>query len=544
VGTTLVAGTPSESSGSSQQERELDMSQLYREGRSFMHVASQEELIPTQVVVHSQDVETLPVDEGYPATQLVDGDSEKRTQGHPAAAGRPFELATHLLSTQSLSVKAVDVSPRKTKGFYSSSSTGTIPGLSNPETDRSSALSQLPQKQSSSPTRSGTSNPRPEYTPSKPVPVSVYQPAISAEPDASSTPARSNRPTTLRTSRPQNNNLPQGNPSTNPIRPFGTVVSTEKASKKPLSAAPAPGGPKKTGLSRRKIPAPVVDQWLAEREVRMREEAAAAAVEMCQDEETAPVEEHFVPAQPRASKIPAAATPVKNGLLRRKSPVPSVDQWLEERKEHMRALDVGPAHLTQDEETAPAEDPVVHVQSRTLKKPAPIPRTKNGLSRRKSPPPSVEQWLIKREAQTRTTEGAPPDLDRDEETVPVDDPFVTARNRVSMVETQELPFHPRPNGYTLAGVTEIMMAGGGTVVLSEDGSVVMETDEDPLIETQSDAPVPAQSHLTNSPEVSLLLMISVNFLTTVRRRSVQRIVHQSPRPRMGKGPTCSSLVEF
>jgi hypothetical protein len=326
------------------------------------------------------------------------------------------------------------------------------------------------------------------------------------------------------------------------------VENTENAPKRHPPTAAALGVPKKkNGLSRRKSPAPAVDQWLAEREAQMREETGAT-VETCPEE--APVEEHFTPFPPRALKKPPAVLPAKNGLSRRKSPAPDVHQWLVEREAQIGGVVVGTAPSIQGEETAPAEDNFPHVQSREPKEPAPVAtqRAKNGLSRRKSPAPVIDQWLMEREARIRATEEAPVDVDRDEETVPLDDSFLSTRNPVPMdEETQELPFYLRSNGYTLAGVTGVMMAGGRAILFSEDGSVVMETDEEPLIETQSDAPVPEQSRWTNPPEVSLFLVIPSTSLTTLRRMGLQRIIHQSPttqvrRPKASISPHLSETA--
>lgn len=270
-GTTLVAGTPSETSESSQPERDLDMSQLYREGRSFMPDATQEELIPTQIIAGSQDMETLALDAEYAVTQEVQ-EHGQNLQFPILGIKRVAELAT---------VKTVDVSPRKSKpkGFYSSSSgtSQSIPGLSNP--DNEEAFGRVVRTKSTSPSKGSS-----EHS-SKTVPIAVYRP-VSNSPKAfqSNTPTRTGRPTALRAAPPPNVNIPQPVAPINLPRPFTGPPTSDKPPKAPIGNLK-----RSTGLMRRKSPAPVVDQWLAEREAQMRAEADAAAL-VPQEEETVPVD--------------------------------------------------------------------------------------------------------------------------------------------------------------------------------------------------------------------------------------------------------------
>jgi len=158
--------------------------------------------------------------------------------------------------------------------------------------------------------------------------------------------------------------------------------------------------------------------------------------------------------------------------------------------------------------TPPVEEPIEHVQARVPKKNLDRP-VKNGLSRRKTPPPFVDQWLLDRE------DAAPVNPGQDEETAPPEDSILLAREPSHMEGgSRGLPFFQHSSGYTLVGVSGVVIAGEGIAVLSENGSVVMETDEEPLIETQSDTGVLAPSRRTESPEVSLLLFGNAHSILT------------------------------
>ncbi|KIM19555.1 hypothetical protein M408DRAFT_334357, partial [Serendipita vermifera MAFF 305830] len=276
--TTLVVGTPSETSESSQPDRELDMSQLYREGRSFMPDADEEELVPTQVVADSQDIETLPLEEEVAVTQSVHEYEQTLSFSAPGTQNT-LEFAAQTM------VKTIDVSPRKAKpkGFYSSSSgtSQSIPGLSNPDNSGSfgtKPATRSPGKKVTQPDKDNVS--------AKPNPISVYQhPAKPPQTSPRKTLTRTGRPSPLLTSRPMNTNIPKEVAVPGTVRPFGTLASADKQTNK----KPAPTLKRGPGLMRRKTPPAAVDLWLAEREAKMLAEETATT-QVPQDDETLPVD--------------------------------------------------------------------------------------------------------------------------------------------------------------------------------------------------------------------------------------------------------------
>jgi hypothetical protein len=103
---TLVFGTPSSTSELSQSDKPLDMSQLKRDGQALLNLPDDGTDIATQSIRASDDI-LVP-------TQVVGSD----------APGIPGD------DEQEYLIQALEVSPLKKRGYYSSSSGTSIPGLS------------------------------------------------------------------------------------------------------------------------------------------------------------------------------------------------------------------------------------------------------------------------------------------------------------------------------------------------------------------------------------------------------------------------------
>ncbi|PVF97287.1 hypothetical protein CPB86DRAFT_459303 [Serendipita vermifera] len=114
---TLVVGTPSSTSEFSQSDRPLDMSQLRRDGQVLLHLQDDETDIATQSIRASDDI-LVP-------TQVVN--SGDHADGPVISRGDGQETLEE--SKNEYLIQALEVSPRKQRGYYSSSSGTSIPGL-------------------------------------------------------------------------------------------------------------------------------------------------------------------------------------------------------------------------------------------------------------------------------------------------------------------------------------------------------------------------------------------------------------------------------
>lgn len=316
--TTLVVGTPSTVSEGSQPEKGSDMSlsQLARDGQALLQRSSPEEWTRTQSIAGTQLLtqilatqEVLEPTQDLGVTQdahdigmeLEDGADEYPLMGPPQIS--PRKQKGYSESPKKPKENSVSPSKRRThqdssqtqKGFWSSSSgtSSSIPGLSMSvkedvfmATAKSSgasgrdennisqhSVSRGPRNQNASSTKTNNfellSRPSPSKSFSVPTKSPTKQAAI-----PNGTSARSTRPPNLlRSSRPQNNNIPAIPPQgiqvytttsrffptmSEPIKPPPTTTMTNN---KPVKAKTVPL--KRNPLARRRSPA-AIDRHLFE----------------------------------------------------------------------------------------------------------------------------------------------------------------------------------------------------------------------------------------------------------------------------------------
>jgi hypothetical protein len=295
--TTLVIGTPSTNSESSQPEKGFDvsLSQLTRDGKALLFRDSPEEWMRTQTVAVTQE---LAATQDLGVTQVAhevgmglteDAVEEYLEMGPPQISPRKqkgYQQSPKKRNGSSVSPqrKGYQDSSQQQKGFWSSSSgaSSSIPGLSRKEdmsmaTSKSSGNNTISQNSVSRVTRNqNASHTKPNFptknkeSPSKPSPTKSNLVNVSKSPNKPGFPngLRSTRPPNpLRSSRPQDNNIP----APTGIQAYGTsrFFSSVPNPLKPTMAMPAPTKPsklapnplKRNPLVRRKSPAPF-DQHL------------------------------------------------------------------------------------------------------------------------------------------------------------------------------------------------------------------------------------------------------------------------------------------
>ncbi|KAG8834324.1 hypothetical protein FRC17_009163 [Serendipita sp. 399] len=243
--TTLVVGTPSSTSESSQPERIWDSSQLYKEGRALFQHDSEEEPIPTQSIGGTQEL--VPTQLVYEAqTAHAEEGGTRATDGREASP--PL-------------IQALKISPAKVRGHHPSSPHSNTRDL---DSGRPLAIGTQKIAQRNGRARAETPGLSPskqngtrsdlQYTPSKPVPVFPH-------PKTEST-LTSSRSNPIRTSGSQNRDIDLSiisniNPSRRRQGPTTDALpSSRKLPPNPLKRNP---------LVRRRTP-PDIDRYLFEKD--------------------------------------------------------------------------------------------------------------------------------------------------------------------------------------------------------------------------------------------------------------------------------------
>jgi hypothetical protein len=339
--TTLVVGTPSTNSESSQPEKGFDvsLSQLTRDGKALLFRESAEEWLRTQTVAATQE---LIATQDLGVTQVAhevgmglteDAVEEYLEMGPPQISPRKQKGYQQFPKKRNGS----SVSPQKNgyqdssqqqKGFWSSSSgaSSSIPGLSMTKSSAThpgnnlisqNSVSRVTRNQNASPTKSNypTKN---EESPSKASPIKSNPAKVSKSPSKPGFPngLRSTRPPNpLRLSRPQDNNIPAPGSADVQVyttsRYFHSVPNPLKQTVEvPVPTKPSKSVPnplKRNPLVRRKSPA-AFDQHLfkpSSEEDKMPFEQSLLGGSGLSREETLPVEETQSPQATLTSSEPS-----------------------------------------------------------------------------------------------------------------------------------------------------------------------------------------------------------------------------------------------